>query len=81
MAKRHRRLSEAVVLPGNFQDSVWCSASIQRFASLVGSAAGAQVMLVALPGEETALSAAHVFSPIFAAPTAERFGYLAESIL
>jgi hypothetical protein len=38
-------------------------------------------MLVALPGVETALSAAHVFSPIFAAPTAERFGYLAESIL
>ena len=48
---------------------------------MVGSSAGVQVTLVALPGEEIALSAAHVSSPIFAAPTAERFGYLAESIL
>ena len=81
MAKQHRYRSGAVALPSDSQDSVLCSASIQRFASLVGSSADAKVTLAALPGAETALFAAHVFAPIFAAPTAERFGYLAESIL
>lgn len=70
-----------MVLPGDFQDSAWCSASIQKFANWAGSPAGAMVMLVALPEVETAFSAAHVFSPIFAAPTAEHFVYLAKSIL